>query len=75
MPIAGAVIIPVNKGIEDKLKDRLSSLKGVKVEGIGNKGIAIVLEAEDTIELKNISEEILRWEEVISFELVYLNWE
>ncbi len=69
------MVIPVDKESENRLINRLNSLKGVEVEGVGEKGIAIVLEAEDTLTLKNISEEILRWEEVIGFDLVYINWE
>ncbi len=75
MPVAGAVVVPMSREYEDRIVDRLERLPSVTVEGVGEKGIAIVLEAETAERLKEISEEINQWEEVIEFELVYLNWE
>ncbi len=75
MAIAGAVVVPVGKEFEDDLKARLNSLREVEVQDVGSKGIAIVLEAEDAGRLKEVSEEINGWEEVIDFQLVYYNWE
>ncbi len=75
MPIAGAVVVPLNKKVEGRLVEKLKEVPYVDVKDIGPKGIAVVLEAESAQKLKDISEEINRWEEVIEFELVYLNWE
>lgn len=75
MAVAGAVVVPVSKELEGIVTDRLKVIEGVRVEDIGPKGIAVVIEAPSTSRLKEISEEINQWEEVIGFELVYLNWE
>ena len=58
-----------------RLKEKLNSISGVEIQDIGKKGIAVVLEAEDTDRIKEISKEINGWEEVIDFQLGYLNWE
>jgi nitrate reductase NapAB chaperone NapD len=75
MPVAGAVVVPIRKDYEDRIIEKLNGLASVTVEGAGDKGIAIVLEAETAEKLREISEQINQWEEVIGFELVYLNWE
>ncbi len=75
MPVAGAVVVPMDRKDEKMIADRLRAIPSVTVEGVGEKGIAIVLEAETAERLKEISESISQWEEVIEFELVYLNWE
>ena len=75
MAIAGAVVVAVKKELEERLKERLNSLKEVDVQEIGEKGIAVVLEADDTERLKEVSEEINGWDEVLDFQLAYLNWE
>ena len=75
MPIAGAVVVPIKKQTETVVVDRLKNLKGVEVQKVGPRGIAVVLEADSAKELKRISENINKWEEVIEFELVYFNWE
>ncbi|RMG04463.1 MAG: hypothetical protein D6726_03290 [Nitrospirae bacterium] len=75
MPVAGAVVVPIKKELEETVSQRLKDIPSVTVEGIGEKGIAIVLEADTAERLKEMSEEINQWEEVIEFELVYLNWE
>jgi nitrate reductase NapAB chaperone NapD len=75
MAIAGAVVAPVNKESEKTLKDRLDSINGLEVQGIGEKGIAVVIEADDIERLRRLSEDINKWEEVIDVQLSYLNWE
>lgn len=75
MAIAGALVVPVEPESEQGLKKKLSSLSGVTVEGIGPKGIAIVLEADDVRSLKKTSIDIEKWDDVLEFELGYLNWE
>ena len=75
MAIAGAVVVPLKKDFENGLKEKLNSMSGVEIQDIGKKGIAVVLEAEDTDRIKEISKEINGWEEVIDFQLGYLNWE
>lgn len=75
MPIAGALVIPRSKDVETVLTARLASVSGVSVEESGPKGIAIVMEAADSGELKRISRTIELWEEVLEFELAYFNWE
>jgi len=75
MAIAGAVVIPLRKEFENDLKIRLNALDGVEVQGAGQKGIAVVLEGEDSKTLKSISEEINNWDEVVEFQLGYINWE
>ncbi len=74
MPVSGAVVIPV-RGKEEEVEKALKEFEGVEVKGTGDKGIAVVIEAESTKELKRISEEINRLPEVVSFQLVYLNVE
>ncbi len=75
MAVAGAVVVPIKKQVETTVVDRLNNLKGVEVQKVGPRGIAVVLEADSAKELKKISEKINQWEEVIEFELVYFNWE
>lgn len=75
MPIAGALVVPVKQETAPGLKARLAAVAGVNVEDIGPKGIAIVLEADSTWELKKISSDIEKWDDVLEFELAYLNWE
>lgn len=75
MAIAGAVVLPVQKKWEDQIIEKLGSLKEVQVEGVGEKGIAIVLETNTMEELRDISEQIGHWEEVVAFHVVYVNWE
>ncbi len=75
MPIAGAVVIPVKREYEDTVREKLASIREVTVKDTGPKGVAIVIEAPSVEKLKELSEEINQWEEVIGFELVYLNWE
>jgi nitrate reductase NapAB chaperone NapD len=75
MPIAGALVVPVKQEIAPELQTRLAAVSGVDVEDIGPKGIAIVLEADSTGELKKISSDIEGWDDVLEFELAYLNWE
>ncbi len=75
MAIAGAIVVPLNKDVQESLKERLNSIDGAEVQGIGEKGIAVVLEAEDIDRLRKLSEEINQWKEVIDFQLSYINWE
>ncbi len=75
MAVAGAVVIPINRDMDNLVVEKLQKVEGVTVEDSGPKGIAVVIEAPSTSRLKEISEEINQWEEVIGFELVYLNWE
>lgn len=75
MAIAGALVVPFNKDCVHGLKERLSELTSVEVKEVGPKGIAIVLEEKDTHRLKKVSEQIQAWQEVVDFQLAYLNWE
>ena len=75
MAIAGALVVPVSRDMEDILRYRLKTLPGVEIEAIGPKGIAVVMEAEDTKGLEEISADISKWEEVLDVGLAYLNWE
>ncbi len=75
MPVAGAVVTAVRKDLEKDLSERLAALEGVTVKGIGDKGIALVLEADSVDSLHEVSEAISRWDEVVDFQLAYLNWE
>lgn len=75
MPVAGAVVVPATQKVEENLSARLSAVEGVSVKGIGEKGIALVLEADSVDSLHEMSEAISRWDEVADFQLAYLNWE
>ena len=75
MPVAGAVVNATKKEFEKELSEKLAALEGVSVEGIGEKGIALVLEADSVDALHEISEKISRWDEVLDFQIAYLNWE
>ena len=75
MAIAGALVVPVNRDDEKALVKKLNLLPGVEVQKSGLKGIAVVLEAEDTKTINDISKKIEQWKEVLGFELAYLNWE
>ncbi|MCK5404100.1 MAG: chaperone NapD [Desulfobulbaceae bacterium] len=75
MPIAGALIVPINKEVEPGLQSKLAAVSGIEVQDIGPKGIAIILEAANSGELKQISHDIEKWEDVLEFELAYFNWE
>jgi nitrate reductase NapAB chaperone NapD len=75
MPIASAVVVPVAKEEEGPLAARLSGIEGVEVSGVGDRGIAIILEGEDLDGLKRLSQAIAGWDEVMDFQLAYFNWE
>ena len=75
MPVAGAVVTPIKKEFEESLSERLSTLADVSVQGVGEKGIALVLEADSVDSLHRTSEAISKWDEVANFQLAYLNWE
>ncbi len=75
MAIAGAVVVPMRKEMEPAIRERLAEFEEVEVKDTGDQGIAIVLEAGDVGRLKEISEEINGWREVVEFNLAYLNWE
>jgi nitrate reductase NapAB chaperone NapD len=75
MPTAGVVVVPLKKDSEMELKKKLEAFKEVEVKATGEKGIAIVLETNDVERLKKVSEEITNMEEVIDFNIAYLNWE
>lgn len=75
MPIAGALVVPVDRKEEEVLRLKLATVPGVEVKETGPKGIAIVLEANSTGELKQKSNAIEKWDDVLEFELAYLNWE
>lgn len=75
MPIASAVVVPADKEEKGPLAARLADTQGVEVSGVGDKGIAIVLEGEDMDALKMLSETIAGWDEVMDFQLAYFNWE
>jgi nitrate reductase NapAB chaperone NapD len=75
MSIAGALVVPVKQEFTSELQSRLAAVSGVNVEDTGPKGIAIVLEADSTSQLKKISHDIGRWDDVLEIELAYLNWE
>ena len=75
MPVAGAVVVPVNREVEEALSERLDALEGASVQGIGDKGIALILEAESVGSIEKMSEAIAGWEDVLDFQLAYLNWE
>jgi len=76
MAIAGALIVPVNRQAELSLVRRLGNVAEVEIEieAVGPKGVAVVMEA-GLLELKAVSSEIKAWDEVLDFELAYLNWE
>lgn len=75
MAIAGALVVPFSKDCIHDLKERLNELTSVEVKEVGPQGIAIVLEEKDTAGLKKVSEQIQAWQEVVDFQLAYLNWE
>lgn len=75
MAIASAVVVPAKREYESTLMKRLGSLNGVEVLDSGEKGIAITLEARDTHSLEEISKKINNWDDVVDFQLAYLNWE
>lgn len=75
MPVAGVVVVPVRKDCETRLTERLEALQGACVHGIGEKGIAVVLEADNLGEIKKMSREISEWAEVAGFHVAYVNRE
>jgi nitrate reductase NapAB chaperone NapD len=75
MAIVGAVVVPVKQEFTTNVKERLGTVPGLEVQGVGPKGIAVVLESTDTRELRTISEGIESWEEVLDFQLALLTWE
>lgn len=75
MAIAGALVVPAKKETTSELVGRLKKISGVEVETTGPNGIAIVLEAENSKSLKDLSTDIEKWDEVVNFQLAYLNWE
>jgi nitrate reductase NapAB chaperone NapD len=75
MAIAGAVVTPARPELEPAVIEKLRGYDEIEVKDSGEKGIAVVLEAKEPGRLKDISEEIQSWEEVLEFSLAYLNWE
>ncbi|NIQ95586.1 MAG: chaperone NapD [Desulfuromonadales bacterium] len=75
MPIASAVVVPVEREDGESIAERLRELPGLEVSGVGDKGVAVVLEGDSIETMKEISEEIADWDEVLEFQLAYLNWE
>lgn len=75
MPIAGALVVPVDRKDDDMLKEKLAAIANIEIQETGPKGIAIVLEADSTSTLKDISTDIEQWDDVLEFELAYFNWE
>jgi nitrate reductase NapAB chaperone NapD len=75
MAIAGVVVVPYKKDMSEAIMDRLRAYEEVEVQDVGEQGIAAVMEAGDVRRLKDISEEIEGWDEVVEFNLAYLNWE
>ena len=68
-------MVPAKKTFEGVLLEKLASLKEASVQGVGTKGIALVLEAPAVKRLEEVSEEIKGWDEVVEVQLAYLNWE
>jgi nitrate reductase NapAB chaperone NapD len=75
MPIAGALIVPSSPDAGEALAQKLRGLSGVEVTGVGEKGVAVILEQADVEALKKLSGDISAWDEVADFQLGYLNWE
>lgn len=75
MPIAGAVVVPAGEKCEKKLTRRLATLDQVSIEGVGDKGIAMTLESDTMDSLRELSDLIGEWEEVLEVQLAYVNWE
>jgi nitrate reductase NapAB chaperone NapD len=75
MAIVGAVVVVVQQELTASVQDRLRTIPGLEVQGVGPRGIAVVLESTDTGELRSVSENIESWEEVLDFQLALLNWE
>lgn len=75
MPIASAVVVPFSKEVETLVLKKLEGIGEVELKGVGDGGIAVVMEAAEVGRLKDLSKEIEGWEEVIEFNLTYLNWE
>ncbi len=75
MAIAGALVVPVDEESTPTVQARLEGLAGVEVQGVGPKGIAVVLEGADTKSLEKISKAVLDWHDVADFQLGYCNWE
>ncbi|NOZ82772.1 MAG: chaperone NapD [Euryarchaeota archaeon] len=74
MPVSGAVVVPV-PGREAEVERLLRSMRGIEVMGRGSGGIAITLEGSTTRELYSLSEHVEKLEDVVDFQLVYLNVE
>jgi nitrate reductase NapAB chaperone NapD len=75
MAIASAVVIPNEEEKVRELSLELDSLEGVEVQGNGPKGIALVLERKNTRDLKKLSEVIRSMDDVLDFQVAYINWE
>ena len=75
MAIAGAVVVPVSRDSEQRVAEQLRELPAVEIQEIGPKGIAVVLEEKDVDSLRELSEQIKAWQEVMDFQLAYVNWE
>ncbi len=75
MVIAGAVIVPQKNDLNQTVSERLDSLMGVEVISAGEKGIAVTMESDSTHKLKKMSKEINKWDEVLDFQIAYLNCE
>ncbi|NIV35601.1 MAG: hypothetical protein GWN58_40960, partial [Anaerolineae bacterium] len=61
MAIAGAVVVPVSPETEQAVIERLKGISEIEIKDSGEKGIAVVLEADEVGRLKEISEEINGW--------------
>ena len=75
MAIAGAVVVVGQPEDVAVVQARLSDIPEVEVRGVGPKGIAVVIETENSRQMQKLSERINGWDEVIDFQVALVNWE
>lgn len=75
MAIAGVVVVPAATAVANTVAEKLNSLNEASVQGVGDRGIAVVLEAADVGRLKKVSRAISEWVDVANLQVAYLNWE
>lgn len=75
MPIAGGIVVPVQKDAGQNLALSLTQETGVEVSGIGPGGIAVVLERASMAGVTGLAERLAARTDVAAVQVTYCNWE
>jgi len=74
MPVSGIVVVTI-PGKEEEVMKKLSGFNQIEIKGQGLKGIAVIIEGNTIEEIREVSEKIEKFEDVLEVQLIYLNFE